>query len=161
MAQHEHDREDLLRDAVAMVDRIAWQSADQGEVFFGRRKNGAVSIYFDQDPVYHFTSDRQLRRAFATGRLLKAEGGRLIEMHRQRPPGEVVLASRELDDQATAAFMREMDDRLRWLLTNLGNRQLPVVGQVTTRADFETECRDWLQATVGTEVRIAESPHTK
>ena len=83
MAREEADREDLLGDATAFVERIEWrlpsgdptaQSDPPGQIVFaGFRADDAVSFYFDADPVYHFNAAGQLRRAFCQGLLLKAE----------------------------------------------------------------------------------------
>ena len=53
MARQEQEREDLLREAVALVERIEVQTArEQGTVVIGFRRDGAASVYFD-DPDGH------------------------------------------------------------------------------------------------------------
>ena len=85
MARESHDREDLLRDATAYVSRMQL-AVDLGngtvEVFAGFHSTGAFSLYFNQDPVYHFNRSGELRRAFVDDELIKAEAGSLVGMRR-------------------------------------------------------------------------------
>ncbi len=159
MAREEHEREDLLRDAVALVERAQWCTVDGREVFLGFRKNGGLSVYFDQDPVYHFTSDRQLRRAFVDNQLIKAEEHRLVEMHRERPGGEVQLVSRMLDEAATEQFLRDLRTALIALRDDLQSNRLHLVGQVPQQADLEARSVAWLNQLVDEPCQIASSPH--
>jgi hypothetical protein len=161
MARAEDQREDLLRDAAAFGERIAWRTIDGREVFMGFRKSGGLSIYLDQDPVYHFTSDVQLRRAFVDDRLLKAEGRKLVEMRRQRPGGEVQLVSRALDAEATCEFLHAMQTALQTLSDDLEQRRLQLVGQIPVDAAIEERCREWLDVLVEQPLRIAASPHAR
>ena len=62
MAKHEASREDLIRDAVAMVDRAEYVSAAAETVVVGFRSSGAISFYFGDQPVYQFSTERKLRR---------------------------------------------------------------------------------------------------
>ncbi len=161
MAQQEHDRENLLRDAVAFVDRIEWRAPDGREVFMGMRNSGGASIYLDQDPVYHFTSDDRLRRAFVAGRLYKADQCQLVEMHRQRTDDEVQLVSRTLGTEATEELLQAIQHELRTLLDDLRGDRLTRVGLVTQQADFAQRCVEWLARLVEGPPQIAESPHAR
>ncbi len=72
MARHEEEREDLMRDAKALVDRIELVVPGFEEpVVVGFRTNGAASFYFGQDAVYHFNSQLELRRALSTTRFTR------------------------------------------------------------------------------------------
>ncbi|MCA9269139.1 MAG: hypothetical protein KDA41_11745, partial [Planctomycetales bacterium] len=83
MAKQQHDREDLLREATALVVRAELQlNSDAHPVVAGFRQGGEASFYFGFDPVFQFNSERQLRRAFYDGRLIKAEQGALIALAR-------------------------------------------------------------------------------
>ncbi len=82
MAHEEQDREDLLAEAVALVERVEIELPDGGgHVIAGFRRNSCGSVYFDADPAYHFNSRHALRRAFVGGRLLKAERGCLVVLY--------------------------------------------------------------------------------
>ena len=64
MARNESDREDLIREATALRNRIEWKIPDEPElVFAGIRSDGSLAIYFGPDPVYQFSIDGGLRRA--------------------------------------------------------------------------------------------------
>ena len=76
MAREVHEREDLLRDAKALMPRVQLEfMTEQGKetIFAGFRGAVALSLYFDSDPVYHFNSSNQLRRAYVEDRIIKAD----------------------------------------------------------------------------------------
>ncbi len=113
MARQEHDREDLLREATALVQRVQWLVAGLPEpVVVGFRRDGCGSIYLGGDEAYHFNTRGALRRAFVSGVLYKAERGTLVAMQRQRRAHAVELCSRRLSAEETAAFLQRMRDRL-------------------------------------------------
>ncbi len=159
MARDEHQRENLLRDAVAMVERIEWQAPDEREVVLGFRQQGGLSVYLDQDPVYHFTSDRQLRRAFIDDCLLKAVDHQLVAMRRRRVDGEVQLISQPLGEDRTQRFFADMHAAFASLLDDLKHNRLQLVGQVPADAAIEARCADWLAHLVAQPCLIAASPH--
>lgn len=161
MARHEQEREDLLRDAVAFVERVVFASEEYAEVFVGFRSSGAASFYFDQDPVYHFNSAGELRRGYLNGELIKARGGKLVAMRRERPGGEVQLVSRQLDTQATAQLLAQAREQLQALLDALEQETPRVVGQVPTDADVPGRVLAWLQEIVAKPLKVARSPHAR
>ena len=58
MARHAQRRENLLRDARALTPRVLLQLTVLGksvEVFAGFRGD-SLSLYFGEDPVYHFNA---------------------------------------------------------------------------------------------------------
>ena len=161
MAQHEHDRENLLRDAVALVRRVEWQSVDGREVFIGFRRSGAASVYLDQDPVYHLTSAGLLRRAFVDGCLFKADATRLVKMQRDRSGGEVQLRSQIVDAEATCVFLELMRSELSNVLRDLEDGRLRFVGQVPDEAEVKGRAIEWLRWLLDQPIEIAELPHAK
>src|SRR5690242_9938995 len=112
MTRSEHDREDLLREATALVERseLHIEGCDV-PVVAGFRRNGSFSCYFfGGDPVYQFNTAGELRRAFVAGLLYKAEGAHLIVLHRERDASQTVLSRRTCDaaeEQALLAAARE------------------------------------------------------
>src|SRR6476469_7343231 len=97
MSRQESDREDLLREATALVERIELRLPDQPEsVVAGFRRDGSASFFFGQSPVYQFNSGRELRRAYRDGLLYKTDNGRLVEMRRERTDTAIELRSRML-----------------------------------------------------------------
>ncbi len=113
MARHESDREDLIREATAMRNRVEWQVPGEVEpVFAGVRSDGSLSVYFGQDPVYQFTPSGQLRRAYAAGFLYRTQGETLAKLHRERTSDQTVLARSDLNANELSQFLTAMDDRL-------------------------------------------------
>jgi len=162
MARQESEREDLLREATALVERIelAPSEAGNGEhIVMGFRSDGAPSIYFGADPVYHFNSGGQLRRAYCGGLLFKAERGRLISLERVRRENEVLLVRHELLEEEQAKFLTNMHARLRDVVQPCEEHKLVLVGQVPADADVLSRAMSWLSQ-LG-DVKIAASPHAR
>ena len=159
MARDEHAREDLLKEATALVERAEFASPG-GPIVVGFRRDGSASIYFDDDPVYHFTSTGQLRRAYHQGRLYKAERGRLVSLDRRRVPGAVQLLRHELSDDETSEFLGELTERLRGLRSALGESSLRLVGQAPQSSDVSCRIGQWLDRLM-LPPPIADSPRAK
>jgi hypothetical protein len=138
MAQEESDREDLLREATALVERVElvpMGTATGGHIVAGFRAGGALSIYFGTDPVYHFNSHGELRRAFSGGLLIKAEAGRLVSLDRRRQAHQVQLVRRDLASEEQLEFLANMSGRLREMAEVMASREFTVVGQVPADVD--------------------------
>lgn len=162
MARHEQQREDLLGDAVAFIERAVFSSDDYEEVFVGFRSSGAVSVYVDQDPVYHFNSSGELRRGFLAGELLKAKAGKLVAMRRERPGGEVQLVSRELSAADSAELLEQARRLLQTLRQDLQNQTLRVVGQVPEGGvALRSRIVEWMQEIVAKPIEVARTPHAR
>ena len=145
MAREEHDREDLLREATALVERV--QLSVPGfdeEVFAGFRRDGSASFYFGQDRAFHFTSDGKLRRVFRDGLLYKAEHGRLVALRRNRTASEVELLRQELSDAESAVVLDEFKLRAAELADSLSRATYRTVGQVPEHVDLVGRVRVWL-----------------
>ncbi|MCO6459359.1 MAG: hypothetical protein J5I93_28955 [Pirellulaceae bacterium] len=143
MARHEADREDLLREATALVDRVELRTdAEPDPVVVGFRRDGCGSVYFGAEPVYQFNSSGQLRRGYHGGQLLKAEAGRLIGLTRRRTANQVQLLRDEWDAQRTVAFLLDAHRRLERLRQSLAEGRFTLIGQVVTPASADTWQRD-------------------
>jgi hypothetical protein len=161
MARHESDREDLLREATALVPRAELTVPGEAEpVVVGFRDGGSASIYFGGDPVYQFNSAGELRRAYADGLLYKAERGRLIELRRERTTAQTQLVRRELTDQEQAALLAAAAARLKRLGEALATSSATVTGQVPADGDVAARIRSWLPL-VCSPLRIAPRPHAR
>jgi hypothetical protein len=164
MARQESEREDLLHEATALVERIELvvESGKIGRdehVLVGFRRNGCASLYFGSDPVFHFNSRGQLRRAHASDCLLKAQCGKLVSMRRARQSGQVQLLSRTLDGPETDRVLRQFD-RLRCeLAERLRNGDVQVVGEMPADANVMSRVAQWLNEL--RDVGIAESTHVR
>ncbi len=159
MARQESDREDLLREATALVERAELQVAGEREpVTVGFRRDGSLSVFFGSDPVYQFNSAGELRRAFVAGLLYKAERGHLVELRRERSANEVALVRRNLTEQETASFLSAARLRLTYLHTSLAAGAFQVIGRVPADFDVAGRVCEWLLKHLAS-LAIASRPH--
>ena len=164
MAREEHDRENLLRDATAFVERIelapATSAALSAEpIFIGFRASGAVSIYFSANHVYHFNSRRELRRAFCDGLLFKAEAGHIVSLERSRQADEVQLRRRLLSDHQANAMLADIGRRLQALQQDCARSALSIAGQVPPDKDVLGQVAAWLADFGVVEVACTANAH--
>jgi hypothetical protein len=160
MAREEQNREDLLREATALVQRVELAIAGRPEpVVLGLRRNSAGSIYLTPDRVYHFNPQGELRRAFIDELLYKAERHRLIELTRRRTPEEVQLVRRELSPQETEQFTADFCQAVREIVDQIDSRQFQIVGQVPPNEDVTATAVDWLKRLIEQPLRIARAPN--
>src|SRR5437660_6544175 len=147
MSRRESDREDLLREATALVARAELNVAGfEQPIVVGFRRDGSASFYFGAERVYQFNTARELRRAYIGGLLYKAERGRLISLTRERSEAAVVLHRVELTDEETIALLDVLRKRLVTLHDAFEAGQLEVTGQVPANADVASRISDWLAA---------------
>jgi hypothetical protein len=160
MARQETDKEDLLREATALVERVELSRVGElqtANITVGFRPNGAASIFFGVDPVYHFNAAGELRRAFCDGLLFKATHGRLVSLRRIRQQGEVQLLRHELTEAEQGGFLARMRDLLSGLASALGHGEFEIRGQVPSDAEVVARLKAWLTQHDGT--KIAAMPH--
>jgi hypothetical protein len=157
MARQEQDREDLLREATALVERVEFLLPDLNSVVVGFRRNGCASVFFEQDPAYHFNGANELRRAYVAERLYKAERRRLVAMTRVRTASEVQLVRHELTHDEAAVFLDSMYECLAQLAERLDSGGYTLVGQFPDDANVALRARQWL-ANLPARVPIAVSP---
>ena len=158
MAREVHEREDLLRDATALVPRIQLRlTRDDSplEVFAGFRQ-GALSLYFGEDPVYHFNNAGELRRAFVDDKLIKAEKGKLVAWSPDRHDERTDMLRHDLTTDEQQRFCQRLMDWFTWLRTGLEGRRYEVVGQVPEESDALERLQTWLADL--SDVMVAESP---
>jgi hypothetical protein len=161
MAREEHDREDLLREATALVERAELRFPHVREpVVIGFRRDGCGSIYLGAEPTWHFNTQNELRRAYIEGRLVKAERGRLVSLERRRAKGQVQLLRHELNDAETAALLASLQNAVAQLSNSLNEATFELVGQVPESSDVVTRIRRWL-GSLPQPAHIASSPHSR
>lgn len=145
MARREEDREDLLREATALVERAEFRLIGEPEpVVVGFRRNNSASIFFGGEPVYQFNALGELRRAYDQGLLYKAEHGALVSLCRRRVPGEVQLVRKELSADESAQFLAQIARRLAVLRDDLRSGRFELVGQVPESVDVCHRIVEWL-----------------
>jgi hypothetical protein len=155
MARDESSREDLLREATALVERIEFvrrdsrsgspdEESERERIVAGFRSNGAFSVFFGDDQVYQFNAAGELRRAFFGGRLLKASVGHLVSIRRVRTANEVQLLTHPLSESEEAAFLSQMSDHLNRFSQGLGKDSFEIAGQVPPDSAVLARLRAWL-----------------
>ena len=159
MARQEQDREDLLAEATALVERAELAMADRAEhVIVGFRRDGCASLYFSPDEAWHFNSRSQLRRAYLDGRLLKAEHGKLVVLVRERSGGEVQLVRHELSAAETTALLDELAGAMTSLHDQLLRGAYQLIGEVPAGSHVARRTQAWLQS-VPHPPQIADQPN--
>ncbi len=161
MARHEQSREDLIRDARALVERVELTVPDSlctDLVVVGRRASGDLSLYFGEDPVFHFNATGQLRRAYVAGRLLKAEATKLVAMDRRRIEGEVQLHSRTLTAAESQTLTSDLTHKIDELARAINSGTATItrtVGEATTIDNVVA----WLVPLQSKPIEIAPRPN--
>ncbi len=159
MARNEQDREDILREATALIERIELELPGYAEpLIVGFRRDGSASVFVGTDPVFQFNSQHQLRRAYLAGKLIKAERGQLVSLERRRTATEVQLLRTELDAAPTATLLAAAAEHLLVLDEHLRAGTFKIRGQVPASVDVAAHVRGWL-AGLPTPIEIASRPH--
>jgi hypothetical protein len=162
MARNEQHREDLLREATALVERVEIASAGKDakpHIVAGFRADGSFSVYFGDDPVYQFNATGKLRRAFCNGHLVKAVAGRLAALERIRRVRETELRRHDLSPAEETEFLRRLADAMAQFESQLASGGFRLVGEVPPDADVIKRIRQWLKAR--RDWPIAESPRLR
>jgi hypothetical protein len=147
MARQSHHREDLLRDATALEPRILLQVVIHGqpcEVFAGFREPESLAIYFDDDPVYQFNSQGELRRAFVDGSIIKADKGQLVAWERSETFDQTAMNSRRLNPEATNELTNALLARFADFKAAIALGNPKIVGQVPPDGDAFEKLQKWL-----------------
>ncbi|HEY5311123.1 MAG TPA: hypothetical protein VIK18_01345 [Pirellulales bacterium] len=157
MAREEHEREDLLREAVALVERFEIELGGGRRVVVGFRADGCGSVYLDGDPAWHFNTRCELRRAFIDGFLYKAEGGRLVRLERRRTADAVELVRHACTADETAALLARLAGELAALGRVLAAGEYRLIGQAPADAPVVQRACDWM-AELPTPILVAAAP---
>jgi hypothetical protein len=144
MARHESNREDLLHEATALVERVELVSPAGEQVVAGFRADGALSIFFGDDLVYQFNAAGELRRAYCGGLLYKSLQRRLVSLDRARNDNEVQLLRHDLTKAEQAMFVARMSECLSELANSIATNNMKVVRCVPPYTDVLTRLQTWL-----------------
>jgi hypothetical protein len=159
VARQTSDREDLMREATALVERAELIVPGLAEpVIAGFRAGGAASFFFGADPVLQFNAAGELRRAYAEGALLKAEAGHLVRLVRERSARETALVREELTDGETERLLEQWQASLAGLQAALAAGQVQVASEVPAGAEVARRVAAWLAARPA-QIAIAARPH--
>ena len=136
-----------MREATALVRRVEVQLPGQLQsCIVGFRRGGEASVFVGNDPVFQFNIAGELRRGFWSGRLVKAERGRLVQLERQRTKTEVQLVRHELTAAETVEFLRLATETLNLLGRALHSGELAILKQVPTELDLTHDLANWLDS---------------
>ena len=161
MARDSESREDLMREATALVVRCELTLPQEPEpIVIGFRGDGCGSVYWGEEPAYHFNTRCELRRAYVRGLLFKAEGGRLVSLRRERSGVEVSLVRHELDEGEQRSQLTALAGLLDRLLAALQTGQAAVVRQVPPAVDVAERVSLWL-ASLPRPIGVAIGPHAR
>jgi hypothetical protein len=161
MSRQESPREDLLREATALVERAELMVSGYEEpMVVGFRRDGSASFFFGEEPVYQFNTAGELRRAYAGGLLYKAEQGRLVSLRRERTDQETALVRHELTPEETDIFLANARQHLAGLLASMNRGEHQVLRQVPPAAALLPRIVAWLQE-LPTTIPLAKAPHAR
>ena len=161
MSRQESPREDLLREATALVERVELTIPGFSEpIVVGFRRDGAASFFFGADPVYQFNAAGELRRAYVGGLLYKTEQGRLVALRRERTPTETALIRHELTPAETDNWLAAMQQHLAQLKAALRTSNHQLLREVPPAADLPRRIAAWLQD-LPTPSRLASRPNVE
>lgn len=121
MARREADREDLLAEGANMPQRGRITAAGLGQSWVvGWRKEGSLSLFVGQDPVFQFNALGQLRRAYVDGQKLAAYEHQLCRLVREpSSSGRLTLSRQPLSEAEVSAVQDQIAQELQTLRTQL------------------------------------------
>ncbi|WP_169974803.1 hypothetical protein [Tautonia rosea] len=118
MSQAETEAQALLRSGALYPERVGLQPIDGLLIFFGV-KHGALSLYFGNDPSYHFDLEGRWHRCYVhPSHHLRRLDGSTQAIDRPRVNQQMLLDRRTLDDAEAAA----LDESIRQMALNLMSR---------------------------------------
>ena len=161
MARSESSREDLFAEAKALTCRLELALHESGEIITaGFRASGAASIYWNDDPAWHFNADGAIRRGFVNGRLYKAEQGKLIPLERQRDETTTTLVRIELTPAEQIRLVASIGDRLKSLRTAMEERRFDLLREQPADGSAMDRLVGWLKR-LPDRLAVAASPHVE
>lgn len=121
MARHEADREDLFTEAAGLVRKLEGilHSNSASVILAGFRVDAVLVVYFGSDPMFQWDESGRLRRAYADGRLYRAQGSTLARLTRSRSDEATTLLRHDLTPEELAAFRARLLGRIEPLATAL------------------------------------------
>tara|TARA_B100000029_G_scaffold94314_1_gene84497 strand:+ start:2483 stop:2977 length:495 start_codon:yes stop_codon:yes gene_type:complete len=161
MARDESHREDLMAEATALVPRAEFCSpAGTPRLVAGFKRDGSLSLYLGEDPVYAFDTSGRLRRAFVDGLLYRTQGDTLAMLRRDRSVGgQVSLLRHDLDEQELTSFRERLVSTVALVLeemeSGLLNQSVAVPGSADVTSRLIQELRHVLAADPWLAARIA------
>lgn len=165
MAKHKADREDLIREGTGMPVR-GRMLIGQNEIVLGFRQRDVFSLYWNQDPVFQFDEQQQLRRVFYDATRYKSRERRLIRLvqptdHTNASISRLRFAEENVSAAEEAEILQRLDDCLQQIYEALiasedvDQTGLECVGMEVGK--FRTRVLQWISR-LPRPLRIAEQP---
>jgi hypothetical protein len=156
VARREADREDIMREALALRRRIALAAPNAADpIVCGVRANGYWSFYLHPDRVYQVDDELRLRRAFVAGCLYRTQGSTLARMQRERSETQTALLRTDLTPPELASFLESMRGGLADLLGLLQSADIRVLETIPPEADMRNELEATLTKLLSRPLRLA------
>jgi hypothetical protein len=165
MARIESDKEDLIRDASALIERTQIQCEGFPELItIGFFADGRCSIYFDQDPFYQFDSQGRLRRAYEAGFLYRSQQTTLSRIDRRRDTNadgdieRVVLQRGDLTVSELSEFLSRMRAWIERLHKRIMANEFQVLRAVTPDGGIPSGTQELLSLVLKQDVDAIAPP---
>lgn len=160
--RNESDREDIMREATALKRRISLRVAGMPEpIVAGFRTNDYFSVFFDQDPVYQYDNQGQLRRAYLGGLLYRTQGNTLAQLKRVRTETQTVLQREDLNSDQLAGFLTTMSEFISRLLTAFENGTVTVLETIPDDPAIADQVTTALRQVTASDVALAPAMPTR
>ena len=171
MARHESEKEDLIAEAIALVDRAEYshthptaaddELVEDQLVTVGFRDNGSFSIYFAQVPFYQFDADYALRRAYEGGFLFRSQGDTLAKLKRERSDQQTALIRNDLNSTELSAFFDRMIEQLTSFQTSLCNGSATLLRSVTKLPQIDRSIVEFIDNVLKSKPPLLSAPINK
>ncbi len=139
-------------EATALMTRAEFgRGGDAGQqtawriVTVGFKKDGACSVYFEQDPFYQFDADGLLRRSFEDGMLFRTQSTTLAQLHRVRSDEQTTLSRIDLAEVPLDDFRERMRVHLKELQKGFADETLTMLRCVSDDNDVQSRICSFLE----------------
>lgn len=140
MARIESDREDLMREASALVRRVEFSTGvDTVPLVAGFRSDGSLTIFFHADRMAQFDMANRLRRALDEGKLYRTQGTTLARLTRRRTDTATILDRHDLTPCELAEFLETLESGIIRLHAELTGGKVTILRQIPDDADVLAE----------------------
>ncbi len=147
MVRQEQPKEDLIRQATAWDRRVEFACPNE-TVVVGLTQHGSVSLCFDDEPIFQFNSQGELRRVFDAG-IIKAERGRLVRLTKRRTSDTVNMHRATMSDRQQKDYLDQLLQRMCEFQRQIDRGAAVVTRQVPDTFPAVESVTNWLLSIVG------------
>ena len=161
MARDEDSREDLLREATALVQRVELQVEGFAEpIVAGFRRDGAASFYFGQRCFISIQHRRPTPPRLSRRPTVQSRSRPIGAIDAPRTADEVDLLRHECKADEEREFLAIDGPKTIRVATSVWSRVLSVLGQIPPDGNVAGRVGDWLSIQADP-IPLACSPHAK